>query len=97
MELVSLKCPHCSAMMSVDEEHMLVKCPYCGEGNLYVEDKEITLKRLDIKEKELEMKKEEDDREHSFSDFITEMKMFAVVFLFGVVVLLIFMGFDALF
>lgn len=76
MEMITLKCPDCKGTLSVDEEHMLVKCPYCGCEKLIVEDKEITLKRLDIKKKKLEMedderkyqRQKEDDEEESFGE-----------------------------
>lgn len=65
MEMITLKCPECKGVLQVDEDHMLMKCPYCGCEELIIEDKEITLKRLDIKKKKLEM--EDDERKYQRS------------------------------
>lgn len=62
MEMITIKCPECEGTLQVDEDHMLMQCPYCGCGKLIVEDKEVTLKRLDIAKKKLEM--EDDERKY---------------------------------
>lgn len=55
MKMVSLKCQNCSASLDVDAEHMLAKCPYCGNTNLIEEDKDITMRKIESKERELEI------------------------------------------
>lgn len=89
MEMMSLKCPHCSAVLTVDDEHLLMKCPYCGDENLIIEDKEVTLKRLGIKEKQLEMEREEAKRKEYDEDIKGAIKLIPVLFLMGLGVILL--------